>query len=113
VQHCIESVDRLLEAAFKPRISLDIPVASWFCNFILSLVYDSRYPAQNLEGALREIFSSTKSMTVFSKATEWGIKLGIPVTTTKQVTPCIFTTYNGIGTRHQETGMDDVAIRLR
>ncbi|KAI9689286.1 MAG: hypothetical protein M1820_010154, partial [Bogoriella megaspora] len=51
-------------------------------------------------------------MTVFSKATELGIKLGIPVTTTKQVTPCIFTTYNGIGTRHQETGMDDVAIRL-
>lgn len=104
VEDGIASFENLARLAFKPRRSARIPVLSKIYEFVLSLLVDSRYPARNLETALREVFGSTRSIVDCSKASETGTMVGVPVTTVRDVKACVFTNYNGVGKREGSRG---------
>lgn len=106
IEDCISSFENLAHLAFKPRPSNWIPFLSKIYEFAISLLVDSRYPARNLEAALRMVFGSTRSIIDCSKASEMGAKVGMPVTTIRDVSACVFTTYNGVGKREGHNSKD-------
>ncbi|KEY63947.1 hypothetical protein S7711_11621 [Stachybotrys chartarum IBT 7711] len=99
VEDCIASFESLARLAFKPRSLHGIPFLSKICNFILSFLVDSRYPSKNLDAALSMAFGSTRNIMECSEASKTGTMVGVPVTTIRNVSPCIFTNYNGVGKR--------------
>ncbi|KFA53721.1 hypothetical protein S40293_09644 [Stachybotrys chartarum IBT 40293] len=99
VEDCIASFESLARLAFKPRSLHGIPFLSKICNFILSFLVDSRYPSKNLDAALSMAFGSTRNIMECSEASKTGTMVGVPVTTIRDVSPCIFTNYNGVGKR--------------
>jgi hypothetical protein len=109
VEQCIERYEPLVRKAFVPRQSLHIPVLSPLVDFCISFIADGRYPVANLEAALQEAFGNDRSIIDCSKATATGIRFGIPVTTIRDTATCVFTNYNGVGTRPQGCGKDDCA----
>jgi hypothetical protein len=111
VDDCIASFETLARLAFRPRPSFWIPVLSKLYEFVLSLLVDSRYPATNLETALRTVFG-TASLMDCSKASEMGAMVGVPVTTIRDVSTCVFTNYNGVGRREGHSGKHDIIKRL-
>lgn len=104
VEECIASFENLACLAFQPRRSFWIPVFSKVYDFLLSLLVDGRYPARNLETALRGVFGPTRSIMNCSKASETGTLVGVPVTTIRDVSTCVFTNYNGVGKREDGSG---------
>lgn len=104
VQRCIEQLEPLAKFAFQPRASSGIPILSPLLNFLISFFADARYPADNLEAALQEAFGSGRSILDCSKATAAGTRVGLPVTTIRDTSTCIFTNYNGVGTRPRGSG---------
>jgi hypothetical protein len=104
VEQCTEDLERFAKLAFQPRPSLGIPLISQILDFIISYFADGRYPADNLEAALREAFGSDRSILDCSKATETGTRVGLPVTTIRDTSICVFTNYNGVGTRPRDCG---------
>ncbi|KAM7210560.1 hypothetical protein V8F06_014060, partial [Rhypophila decipiens] len=62
VEDCISSFENLVRLAFQTRPSNWIPFLSKIYELIISLLVDSRYPARNLEAALRMVFGSTRSI---------------------------------------------------
>jgi hypothetical protein len=129
VEDCIASFEDLARLAFKPRRSAGLSRAYGFVRsllvhsrypfrnletalhvlskayeFVSSLVVDSRYPARNLEAALQAVFGSTRSMVECSTASEMGTMVGVPVTTIRNVSTCVFTNYNGVGKRESSSG---------
>lgn len=107
VEDCIASFEDLSRLAFKPSLSCWIPILSNLYAFISSLLFDSKYSAGNLETALRMAFGSTRSIMDCSKASEFGTLVGMPVTTIRDVRPCISTNYNGAGKRDNNSGTID------
>ena len=104
VKDCIASFENLSRLAFRPRRPCGIPVLSKIYEFIASLLVDSRYPARNLETALRMVFGSSRSVIDYSKAVEMGTMLGMPVTTVRDASPCVITNYNAVGEREHGSG---------
>jgi hypothetical protein len=90
--------------AFQPRPSPHIPIISPIVDFLISFFADGRYPADNLEAALQDTFGRDRSMLDCSKATATGTRIGLPVTTIRDVSTCVFTNYNGIGARPSGCG---------
>lgn len=86
IENCITSFETLSRFAFTPRTLSQLPMAgiaglsrAWQLG--LSLLYDGKYEPKNLEGALKQVFGSTRSLIDWSAATEMGITVGVPMTT--------------------------------
>ncbi|RDL30200.1 uncharacterized protein BP5553_10478 [Venustampulla echinocandica] len=99
VEHCIERFEDVAEAAFQPRLSLGRII-----GFIISYFADGRYPVDNLEAALQEAFETERTLLDYSRATETGTRIGLVVATIRDTSTCIFTNYNGVGTRPRGCG---------
>lgn len=99
-----ENLERSAKLAFQPRLSLGIPLFSQVLDLIISYFADGRYPADKLEAALREALGSDQNILDCSKATETGTRVGLPVTTIRDTSICVFTNYNGVGTRPRDCG---------
>ena len=104
VDKCTESFERLARLAFQPRPSLMIPMISPLVGFLVSFFADGRYSADNLEAALQVTFGRDRSILDCSRATASGTRIGLPVTTIRDVSTCVFTNYNGVGTRPSGCG---------
>jgi hypothetical protein len=118
-----EAFTELADLAFKPR-QVFIPVISNILSRILSRIpilsrirllssiyvllksfrADSLYPAENIEAALQEVFGKDKTILDYSYATSIGARVGLPVATIREPSSCIFTNYNGVGTRDPDQG---------
>lgn len=73
------------------------PNISKIYELAVSLLVDSRYPIRSLETAFRMVFGSTQSIIDCSKASEMSALVVMPATTIRDVSACIFTNYNGVG----------------
>jgi hypothetical protein len=104
VEKCMERFEKLAHLAFKPRKVLNIPIVSNLQEFAASIFADGLYPAENIETALKEVFGIDNSILDPSYATAIGAKIGVPVATIQDSSYCMFTNYNGIGSRHQTQG---------
>ena len=91
VDRCMQSFVRLALLTFKSRLISARRAYAFFVN--------SLYPAHNLEGILQDNFGRDRSILDYSMATAKGVRIGLPVTTVQDASPCIFTNYNGVGTR--------------
>lgn len=106
VEQCIERFEALATIAFQPRPSSRLPLFSWMIDFFA----DGRYAAHNLESALKEAFGKHRSILECSRATASGTRVGLPVTTIRGTSTCIFTNYNGVGTRSPGCGLNGSKI---
>ncbi|KFY02563.1 hypothetical protein O988_02062 [Pseudogymnoascus sp. VKM F-3808] len=103
VAETIEHIERSATFAFQPRPSSHIPILSHIMDFILWILNDGRYSAENMDIALqREL--GTKTLYDYSRATATGTKFCILVTTIWDASTCIFTNYNAAGTRPHDCG---------
>lgn len=105
VDVCANTFETLAKEAFKPRGVLHVLILSHIQRLVVWYLSDSLYSAENLEAALKKTFTSDKSIFDCSYATGIGAKLGFPVTTVSETSSCIFTNYNGVGTRASDCGM--------
>lgn len=94
MEECLERFVTLARKAFSPRN---------FAHFMISYLADSQYSATGLEDALKEAFG-TKTMLEWSEPCNSGVKVAVTATTIEDSSPCIFSNYNGIGTRSIECG---------
>ncbi|OQU97158.1 hypothetical protein CLAIMM_03134 [Cladophialophora immunda] len=124
VEDCANIFESFAKRAFRPRwvshipVVSRIPVLSHILEFLVSYLADGLYPADNLEAALKAVFGGDMGILDNSYATAIGAKVGIPVTTVLETDPCLFTNYNGAGTRPQDCGYrivrsQDVRKRIR
>lgn len=98
------SFQSLAKKAFKPRGLSQIPILSRIQKLLVSYLAESLYLADNLETDLKETFGDDSSILDYSYATTIGAKTGLPVTTIPETSSCIFTYYNGVGTRTKDCG---------
>jgi hypothetical protein len=105
IEKSSETFERLAKLAFKRRKVWNIPFFSRILELLVSYFTDGLYPAENIEGALKEVFGTKRSILDYSYATSIGAKIGLPVATIleKPLTR-IFTNYNGIGARGRNQG---------
>jgi hypothetical protein len=104
VDKCADSFEQLAKLAFQPRPSPSIPIISPMVDFLVSFFADGRYSAVNLEAALQDTFGHDRSILDCSRATATGTRIGLPVTTIRDVSTCVFTNYNGVGVRPSGCG---------
>jgi hypothetical protein len=112
IQKCIEMFPRLAKAAFQHRSIPGFPFVPKAVQSLVSLLADSLYPAANIESALKEAFGEENSMLDMHYATSLGIRVGIPVATLREPALCLFTNYNGIGSRTHDPGRLLLAVDL-
>jgi hypothetical protein len=114
-----EAFTKLADLAFKPR-QVSIPIISnilsripilsrirlipSICALLKAFRADSLYPAENIEAALQAVFGKEKTILDYSHATSIGTRVGLPVATIREPSSCIFTNYNGVGTRDPNQG---------
>ena len=91
----------MVELAFKYRKVIAIPVLSLIHRILASYLADGLYPAENIEAALKEVFGA-KSILDYSHATTIGTRISLPVAIINKPSYCIFTNYNGVGSRDHE-----------
>lgn len=94
----------LAKVAFRRRNFLSIPIYPKALESLVSLLADCLYPAANIESALKEAYGSDKGILDISYATSIGTRVGIPVATIRDPSLCLFTNYNGIGSRTHDSG---------
>lgn len=104
IDESTETFERLAKLAFKRRKVLNIPILSRIHELLASYLADGLYPAKNIEAALKEVFGTNKSILDYSHATSIGTRVGLPVATIRDPSCCIFTNYNGVGTRDPGQG---------
>lgn len=104
VNHCIDQFEILAKSAFEPRRLPYLPVFSRIYALLMAFLTDGYYPVHNLEEALKKVFGSERSILDCSHATATGVKIGLPVTTIQRAFPCLFTNYNGVGNRPEDSG---------
>ncbi|KAH9204856.1 patatin-like phospholipase-like protein [Leptodontidium sp. 2 PMI_412] len=102
IDESTESFEKLAKVAFKRRKVLDIPFLSRVHELLKSYLADGLYPAENIEAALQAVFGKDKTILDYSHATSIGARVGLPVATIREPSSCIFTNYNGVGTRDQD-----------
>ncbi|KAI1856299.1 uncharacterized protein JN550_013877 [Neoarthrinium moseri] len=96
IEDCTKYFQLFARKAFQPRWWwLRIPILSTVFQVLTSFLLDSRYSSESLEIILQRILGS-RSIMAFPCAAAFGTKLGIPVTTIRDATACVFTSYNGI-----------------
>jgi hypothetical protein len=104
IDESTESFEKLAKVAFKRRKVLDIPFLSCIYEILKSYLADGLYPAENIEVALQAVFGKDKTILDYSHATSIGARVGLPVATIREPSSCIFTNYNGVGTRDPNQG---------
>jgi hypothetical protein len=105
IDQSTQTFERLAKLAFKRRKVLNIPILSRIHELLASYLDDGLYPAKNIEAALKEVFGTDRSILDYSYATSTGTRVGLPVATIdSEPSRCIFTNYNGVGTRHPDQG---------
>lgn len=100
----METFPRLAKAAFQRRSFLGQPCLPKALEFLISIFKDCLYPAGHIESALKEAFGTDKGLLEMSHATSYGTRVGIPVATLRGPSLCLFTSYNGIGSRKSDLG---------
>ena len=106
---------KLAKVAFKRRKVVNIPIISDIQNLLTCFFADCLYPADNIESALKSGFGSEASILDTSAASSMGIRIGLPVSTVRKPSLCLFTNYNGIGERGIDCGTGltlDIAIEF-
>ncbi|TIC97766.1 Phospholipase A I [Colletotrichum higginsianum] len=127
VDECIARFESLSNQAFTPRGVPSIPIIGSLIRLMMQipffaavvraaalLLFDSRYPSQHIERALRDMFGSERSLVNYSAADTMGAMVGMTVATVQDASACIFTNYNGVGQRGGDHGsfpFSDDAIR--
>jgi len=111
VDKCAESFEQLAKLAFQSRPSPRIPILSPIANFLVSFFADGRYSPDNLEAALQDTFGHDRSILDCSRATAIGTRIGLPVTTIRDVSTYVFTNYNGVGARPLGCGESLLMLR--
>jgi hypothetical protein len=96
--------EKLAKLAFKPRKVLNIPFLSRVHKLLKTYLADGLYPVENIEAALKEVFGINRSILDCLYATFIGTRVGLPIATIRELSSCIFTNYNGVGSREQEQG---------
>ncbi len=96
--------EKLVKLAFKRRKVFNIHFLSRALEFLVLYFADCLYSAENIEVALKEVFSM-KNILDCSHVTSTGTRIGLPVATVDGRPSCyIFTNYNGVGERSQRKG---------
>ncbi|KAK2729308.1 hypothetical protein CKAH01_10257 [Colletotrichum kahawae] len=119
VDECIARFESFSNHAFTPRGVPPIPIISSFVRLMMQvpvfatvvhaaavLLFDSRYPSQHIERALRDMFGSDKSIADYSAADKMGAMVGMTVATVNDASACIFTNYDGAGERGGDRDYD-------
>jgi hypothetical protein len=107
VEECEIMFEKLAKLAFQPRKVLKIPFVPFLSRvhkLVKTYLADGLYPAEHIETALKEVFGIDRSILDFSHATSIGTRVGLPVATIREPSSCIFTNYNGVGSREQDQG---------
>ncbi|KAH8650337.1 acyl transferase/acyl hydrolase/lysophospholipase [Tricladium varicosporioides] len=104
IEESTETFEKLAKLAFKPRKVLNIPFLSRVHGLLKTFLADGLYPTENIEAALKEVFGIDRSILDSSHATTIGTRVGLPVATIREPSSCIFTNYNGVGSREQDQG---------
>jgi hypothetical protein len=105
IDRSISAFEKLSKVAFTRRKRWKVPLLSRAWEIILSYLGDSLYPADSIEGPLKSIFGTNRSILDGSYAASIGAKVGLPVATVHNAPSCkIFTNYNAIGERDREQG---------
>ncbi|KAH7012191.1 acyl transferase/acyl hydrolase/lysophospholipase, partial [Microdochium trichocladiopsis] len=97
IKVCTATFESFAAEAFKARFPYRVPLLTKIYDLCLLMIADCRYSATNLEQSLQAVFGPTRSMLEYSRASEMGILVGVPVTTTSDVSCHIFSNYNGSG----------------
>lgn len=113
VEDCTHWFESLARIAFKRRRVLGIPILSSIQELITSYLADSLYPVDNLDTALKEVFGGDRSLLDYLYATAIGAKIGLPVATILETALCVFTNYNGVGTRDHNCGNSQIDGSLK
>lgn len=118
VSECIEIFKDFARKAFLARRSSSIPLISAMQKAVVSYLADSMYPSSQLDDALKEVFGETMRMCDCSYAESIGTKIAVTATTIGKCEPCLFTNYQGDGTRPHDCGKsppqrDDEFLMIR
>ena len=106
VEECMGKFVELSRLAFEKRRCFGLPLTSngmfrRFLEVILSFVTDSRYSSTGITSALKSAFGENRP---FFESSAAGTKVAVVATTTQDSSTCIFTNYNGPGSRSSESG---------
>jgi hypothetical protein len=81
-----------------------IRLLSSICVLLKAFRADSLYLAENIKAVLQVVFGKEKTILDYLHATSIGARIGLPVATICEPSSCIFTNYNGVGTRGLDQG---------
>ncbi|PTB40407.1 hypothetical protein M441DRAFT_70208 [Trichoderma asperellum CBS 433.97] len=112
IEKCIKYFEQSSREAFKKRrlsqvlIHLFgyIPILSPTFRFIVSLLVDSKYSAQNLEIIQQEVYGTNCSIVNSREASEMGISMGVTLTSTDDTSTFIVTNYGVAGENREKSG---------
>jgi hypothetical protein len=96
--------EKLAKLAFKPRKVPNIPFICRIYKLLKTYSANGLYLAENIETALKEFFGIDRSILNCLYATSIGTRVGVPVATIRELSSCIFTNYNSVGSREQDHG---------
>jgi len=99
VEESLQNFERLAKLAFTGWRDLGIPFISW----LLSFLFDGRYPAEHIEAAVKEAFGDHRILDN-SYATSIGARVALLVATVREPSCYLFTNYNGVGARDDDQG---------
>ena len=103
VNKSLEKAEDMAKVAFRRQKRLRIPIISGIVEFCISYICDGLYPAAHIEAALKEAFKNRRILD-YSYATSIGTRVGLLVATIRDPLICVFTNYNGVGTRDPGQG---------
>lgn len=114
---CLSLARALPKQAFLPRQVSHfplgwIPAVRRFGRVLLTVLLDSKYPSDNIEAALKNVFGRSRSIADWSAANEMGLHVGMPVTTTEDATTFVMTNYNGVGDEDDGAGQYNGAASM-
>lgn len=121
IERCIEYFELSSKIAFDRRRTFkifqsifgDIPGISTIVQFLLSMLSDSKYSADNLEMILQDVYGQYKSLSGSTKAVEMGTMLGVTLTSASDTSTYIATNYNGVGHRPGQGGTFNIGFEAK
>ncbi len=92
----------MAKLAFKPRKVLNIPFLYRVYKLLKIYLANGLYLVENIKTALKDIFGINRSILDCSHATSIGTRVGLPIAIIRELLTCIFTNYNGVGSKEQD-----------
>ena len=77
----------------------------------MSFVFDGLYPVAHIKAALKQAFGDRRILD-YSYATSIGARVGLLAATVREPSICVFTNYNGVGTRDLDQGKPKRFLKL-